>query len=206
MSFTNQMLGALGTATGALAAGKHIAEQKEQKAIQKEQKAIQEQQKGIQQEQKAISSLGQLETATSQLNLKEAQQAEAEQKLAEVENKEPETNIIAESIAAAGKVDKLNALDKKYSDQMDKGQSRDDKTGKFISKDQANARYDELRDDLKAAKKAHEAIQNKLIARENMRKDIEAKKNEVKLATDVKNQAQLIFEKNKKYLPKGGNE
>ena len=33
MSFTNQMLGALGTATGALAAGKHIAEQREQKAI-----------------------------------------------------------------------------------------------------------------------------------------------------------------------------
>lgn len=184
MSFTNQMLGALGTATGALAAGEHIAEQRQQKAI---------------------SSLGQLETVTSQLNLKEAQQAEAEQVLAEAENKEPETNIIAEIIASAGKIDRLNSLDEKYSEQMDRGQSRDDKTGKFISKDQANARYDDLMDELKAAKKAQEAMQNKLKARENMRADIESKKNEVKLATEVRNQAQLIYEKNKKYLPKGGN-
>ena len=199
MSFTNQMLGALGTATGALAAGKHIAEQRQQKAIQEEQKSIQ-------QEQKAISSLGQLETATSQLNLKEAQKAEAEQVLAEAENKEPETNIIAETIASAGKIDRLNALNKKYSEQMDKGQSRDDKTGKFISEDQANARYDKLRDELKAAKKAHEALQNKLKARENMRADIEYKLNEVKLATKVRDQARLAFEKNEQYLPKGGNE
>ena len=182
MSFTNQMLGALGTATGALAAGEHIAEQRQQKAI---------------------SSLGQLETATSQLNLKEAQQAEAEQVLADAENKEPEKNIIAETIASAGKIDRLNALDQKYSEQMDKGQSRDDKTGKFISKDQANARYDDLRDDLKAAKKAHESLQNKLKARENMRADIEYKVNEAKLARKVKEQARLSFEKNEKYLPKG---
>ena len=182
MSFTNQMLGALGTATGALAAGEHIAEQRQQKAI---------------------SSLGQLETATSQLNLKEAQQAEAEQILTDAENKEPENNIIAESIASAGKVDRLNALDEKYSEQMDKGQSRDDKTGKFISKDQANARYDDLMDDLKAAKKAQEAVRNKLIARENMRKNIDDKVNEVKLARKVRDQAQLVFEKNEKYLPKG---
>lgn len=184
MSFTNQMLGALGTATGALAAGEHIAEQRQQKAI---------------------SSLGQLETATSQLNLKEAQQAEAEQVLAEAENKEPEVDLIAKTIESAGKIDRLNALDQKYSEQMDKGQSRDDKTGKFISKDQANARYDDLRDDLKAAKKAYESLKNKLTARENMRADIEAKVNEVKLATKVKNQAQLVFDKNEKYLPKGGN-
>ena len=137
MSFTNQMLGALGTATGALAAGEHIAEQRQQKAI---------------------SSLGQLETATSQLNLKEAQKAEAEQVLADAENKEPETDIIAEIISSSGKVDRLNALDEKYSEQMGKGQSRDDKTGKFISKDQANARYDDLMDDLKAAKKAYQSI------------------------------------------------
>ena len=157
-----------------------------------------------QNEQKAISSLGQLETATSQLNLKEAQQAQAEQTLADAENKEPETNIIAENIASAGKVDRLNALDKKYSDQMDKGQSRDDKTGKFISKDQANARYDDLMDELKAAKKAQEAMQNKLKARENMRNNIKAKIDEVKLATKVRDQAKLVFEKNEKYLPKGG--
>lgn len=184
MSFTNQMLGALGTATGALAAGEHIAEQRQQKAI---------------------SSLGQLETATSQLNLKEAQQAEAEQTLADAENKEPETDIIAETIASAGKVDRLNALYEKYSEQMDKGQSRDDKTGKFISTDQANARYDDLMDELKAAKKAHKSLQNKLKARENMRADIEYKVNEAKLARQVRDQAQLAFEKNKKYLPKGGN-
>ena len=182
MSFTNQMLGALGTATGALAAGEHIAEQRQQKAI---------------------SSLGQLETATSQLNLKEAQEAEAKQVLAEAENKEPENDIIAETIASAGKIDRLNALDEKYSEQMDKGQSRDDKTGKFISKDQANARYDDLMDELRAAKKAHESLQNKLTARENMRKNIDDKVNEVKLATKVRDQAQLVSEKNEKYLPKG---
>ena len=182
MSFTNQMLGALGTATGALAAGEHIAEQRQQKAI---------------------SSLGQLETATSQLNLKEAQQAEAEQVLAEAENKESENNIIAETIASSGKLDRLNALDEKYSEQMDKGQSRDDKTGKFISKDQANARYDDLRKELEAAKKAHESLLNKLTARENMRTDIKAKKKEVELATKVRDQAKLVFEKNEKYLPKG---
>ena len=184
MSFTNQMLGALGTATGALAAGEHIAEQRQQKAI---------------------SSLGQLETATSQLNLKEAQQAEAEQVLAEAENKEPEVNLIAKTIESAGKIGRLNALDEKYSKQMNEDQSRDDKTGKFISKEQANERYDDLMDELKAAKKAHESLQNKLKARENMRADIEYKVNEVKLARKVKEQARLSFEKNEKYLPKGGN-
>lgn len=112
-------------------------------------------------EQKAINSLGQLETATSQLNLKEAQQAEAEQTLAEAENKKPELDIIAETLFSAGKVERLNALDQKYSDQMDKGQSRDDKTGKFISKDQANERYYDLIDELEAAKKAYRAMQNK---------------------------------------------
>lgn len=188
MSFTNQMLGALGTATGALAAGEHIADQKQQKAF---------------------GALEKLQTVDDNLNLKKAQQAEAEQTLAEAENKEPETKIIADTIASAGNVDRLNALDEKYSDQMDKGQSRDDKTGRFISKDQANARYDDLMDELKAAKKAQEVYRNKLIARENMKNNIEAKKNEVRLATELKNQAQLIYEKNKKYLrkePKGGNE
>ena len=34
MSFTNQMLGALGTATGALAAGEHIAEQRKDREQQ----------------------------------------------------------------------------------------------------------------------------------------------------------------------------
>ena len=158
-----------------------------------------------QNEQKAISSLGQLETATSQLNLKEAQQAQAEQTLAEAENEKPEGELIAETLASMGKVERLNALDKKYSDQMDKGQSRDDKTGKFISKDQANTRYDDLMDELRAAKKAQEAMQNKLKARENMRNDIKAKIDEVKLATKVRDQARLVFEKNEKYLPKGGN-
>ena len=38
-----------------------------------------------------------------------------------------------------------------------------------------------------------------------MRTDIKAKKEQVRLATELKNQAQLIYEKNKKYLHKGGN-
>ena len=38
-----------------------------------------------------------------------------------------------------------------------------------------------------------------------MRKNIADKMNEVKLATKVRDQAQLVFEKNEKYLPKGGN-
>ena len=41
MSFTNQMLGALGTATGALAAGQHIAEQKKANEAAEVQKEIQ---------------------------------------------------------------------------------------------------------------------------------------------------------------------
>lgn len=41
MSFTNQMLGALGTATGALAAGQHIAEQKEANKAAEAQKEVQ---------------------------------------------------------------------------------------------------------------------------------------------------------------------
>ena len=41
MSFTNQMLGALGTATGALAAGQHIAEQKKANEAAEAQKEIQ---------------------------------------------------------------------------------------------------------------------------------------------------------------------
>ena len=41
MSFTNQMLGALGTATGALAAGQHIAEQKKANEAAEAQKELQ---------------------------------------------------------------------------------------------------------------------------------------------------------------------
>lgn len=41
MSFTNQMLGALGTATGALAAGQHIAEQKKANEAAEAQKEVQ---------------------------------------------------------------------------------------------------------------------------------------------------------------------
>lgn len=41
MSFTNQMLGALGSATGALAAGKHIAEQKKANEAAEAQKEVQ---------------------------------------------------------------------------------------------------------------------------------------------------------------------
>ena len=41
MSFTNQMLGALGTATGALAAGQHIAEQKKANKVAEAQKEVQ---------------------------------------------------------------------------------------------------------------------------------------------------------------------
>lgn len=41
MSFTNQMLGALGTATGALAAGQHIAEQKKANKAAEAQKEVQ---------------------------------------------------------------------------------------------------------------------------------------------------------------------
>ena len=37
-----------------------------------------------------------------------------------------------------------------------------------------------------------------------MRNDIKAKIDEVKLATKVRDQAKLVFEKNEKYLPKGG--
>lgn len=40
MSFTNQMLGALGTATGALVASEHIAEQKKANEIAKENQQI----------------------------------------------------------------------------------------------------------------------------------------------------------------------
>ena len=41
MSFTNQMLGALGTATGALAAGQHIAEQKKANEAAEAEKEVQ---------------------------------------------------------------------------------------------------------------------------------------------------------------------
>lgn len=173
----------LSTTAGAVVGAKHIQNQNEQKAI---------------------SSLGQLETATSQLNLKESQAAEAQKVYDEAENEKPGTDLIAENIQAQGQVDRLNRLDKRYSEQMDRGQSRDDSTGRFISRDEANTRYDDLMDDLKAARKAKEAAGIKLEARQNMKRDIDAKLAEVKLATQVRDQAQLTFEKTKKYLPKGG--
>ena len=188
MSFTNQMLGALGTATGALAAGEHIAEQRQQKAI---------------------SSLGQLETANSQLNLKQAQQAEAEQVLAEAEKEQSTDDLLAAVAGQSGIIDKLNKKEQDYFTQMAKGQSRDDKTGRFISQEQAYARYADLMKDLENAEKAKKSVDIKWEVRKNMIADVKAKKDEVRLATELKNQAQLIFEKNKKYLnkgPKGGNE
>lgn len=187
MSFTNQMLGALGTATGALAAGEHIADQKQQR------------------EQKALSSSAQLETAIGELNLKKAQQAEAEQVLAEAEQKESSDDIVAAIAGNSGLIDKLNNKEQEYFTQMAKGNSRDDKTGRFISQEEANIRYADLMDELYAAKKAKKSMENKWEVRKNMIADVNAKKNEVKLAQVVKDQAQLIFDKQKKYLPKGGN-
>lgn len=185
MSFTNQMLGALGTATGALAAVEHIAEQREQKAI---------------------SSLGQLETATSQLNLKEDQQAEAKQKLADAEREESSEDLAAAIAGQSGIIDKLNSNEKEYFKQISKGQSRDDKTGRFISQEEANIRYADLMAELEAAQKAKKSMENKWEVRKRMVDDVRSKKKEVELATKVRDQAKLVSEKNEKYLPKGGNE
>ena len=188
MSFTNQMLGALGTATGALAASEHIADQKQQKAF---------------------GALEKLQTVDDNLKLKQDNQAEAEQKLAEAE-KEQSTDDLAAAIAGqSGIIDNLNFNEKEYFSQIAKGQSRDDKTGRFISQDEAYMRYDDLMEELDAAKKAKKSMDIKWEVRKNMIDDVKAKKEQVRLATELKNQAQSIYEKNKKYLrkePKGGNE
>lgn len=184
MSFTNQMLGALGTATGALAAGEHIAEQKQQKAF---------------------GALEKLQTVDDNLKLKQDNQAEAEQKLAEAEKEQSTDDLIAEVVGQGAIVDKLNKKEQDYFTQIAKGQSRDDKTGRFINQDEANKRYADLMTELRAAEKAKKSKENKWEVRKNMIADVKAKKEEVKFATELKNQAQLIYEKNKKYLRKGGN-
>lgn len=188
MSFTNQMLGALGTATGALAAGEHIADQKQQKAF---------------------GALEKLQTVDDNLNLKKSQQAEAEKTLADAE-KEQSTDDLAVAIAGqSGIIDKLSNKEQEYFTQMAKGNSRDDKTGRFISQDEANKRYADLVKELEAAEKAKKSMDIKWEARKNMIDDVRAKKEQVRLATDLKNQAQSIYQKNMKYLhkgPKGGNE
>ena len=188
MSFTNQMLGALGTATGALAAAEHIADQKQQKAF---------------------GALENLQTVDDNLKLKQAQQAEAEQKLADAE-KEQSTDDLAVAIAGqSGIIDKLNNKEQEYFTQMAKDNSRDDKTDRFISQDEANKRYADLMKELDSAKKAKKSMDIKWEVRKNMIDDVKAKKEQVRLATELKNQAQSIYGKNMKYLhkgSKGGNE
>ena len=185
MSFTNQMLGALGTATGALAAGEHIAEQKQQKAF---------------------SALEKLQTVDDNLKLKQDNQAEAEQKLADAEREESTEDLVAAIAGQSGIIDKLNYNEKEYFSQMAKGQSIDDKTGRFISQEEANIRYADLMKELEAAQKSKKSMDIKWEVRKNMIADVRAKREEVLLATELKNQAQSIYKKNMKYLRKGGNE
>ena len=188
MSFTNQMLGALGTATGALAAGEHIADQKQQKAF---------------------GALEKLQAVDDNLKLKKDNQSEAEQKLADAEKEQSTDDLIAASVGQSAIVDELNNKEKEYFTQMAKGNSRDDKTGRFISQDEANKRYADLMKELEAAEKSKKSLDIKWEARKNMIDDVKTKKEQVRLAKELKNQAQSIYQKNMKYLhkePKGGNE
>ena len=78
MSFTNQMLGALGTATGALAAGQHIAEQKKAKAEMVESNAIAKENQRIASNQEITELKEQVEdarVAVAKVDSKEAQEA-----------------------------------------------------------------------------------------------------------------------------------
>ena len=187
MSFTNQMLGALGTATGALAAGEHIADQKQQKAF---------------------GALEKLQTVDDNLKLKEAQKDEAEQTLSDAEREQSTEDLTAAVVGQSAIVDKLNNKEQEYFTQMFKGQSRDDKTGRFINQDEANKRYADLMKELEAAQKSKKSLESKWEVRKKMIDDVRAKSEQARLATNVRDQGYLIFEKNNKYLskgPKGGN-
>ena len=188
MSFTNQMLGALGTATGALAAGEHIVDQKQQKAF---------------------AALEKLQSVDDNLKLKQDNQAEAEKTLADAEREQSSEDLAAAIAGQSGIIDKLTSNEKEYFSQIAKGQSRDDKTGRFISQEEAYIRYADLMQELEKAKKAKKSLDIKWEVRKNMIDDVSAKKEQVRLAKELKNQAQSIYEKNMKYLrkgPKGGNE
>ena len=78
MSFTNQMLGALGTATGALTAGKHIAEQKKANEVAEAANAIAKENQRIASNQEITELKEQVEdarVAVAGVDSKEAQEA-----------------------------------------------------------------------------------------------------------------------------------
>ena len=206
MSFTNQMLGALGTATGALAAGKHIAEQRQQKAIQEEQKAIQEEQKSIQEEQKAISSFGQLQTAIDQEA--EAKKMNEDALAEQMKFEKANPNLSDEDALNQEEIEKLKEQDEELSKKMFEKHPRNEQ-GRFISQMEHQSKVakqqSKVNQDLEMAKKARDEIDSKLAVRYQLKQAVETRATQLRVAKDNKILAENIFEKNKKYLPKGGN-
>ena len=156
-----------------------------------------------QKEQQAISSFGQYETAVNQENYKEGKVAETETAINQFDAENP--TIIADTLAATGKVNKLNEQLDTYSKQMESGKNRDEATGRFISKQQAEERFANKYDQLTAAKKAQSDLQVRLQARENMVNDLKSRKEELQLAQQNTKLAEGVKNKYERYLPKGGN-
>lgn len=175
----NQGLGAI---SGAALGIKHIANQNEAQAI---------------------SSFGQYETAVNQENYKAGKVAETETAIKQFDAENP--TIIEDTLVATGKVKKLDEQLNTYSQQMESGKNRDEATGRFISRQQADERFANKYDELTAAKKAQSDLQVKLQSRQNMVNDLAKRKEELTLAQKNTKLAEGVKNKYEKYLPKGGN-
>ena len=189
MSFTNQMLGALGTVTGALAASEHITDQKQQKAI---------------------SSFGQYQTAIDQ-------EAEAKRKndeaLAEQMKFEKENpNLSDEDGLNQKEIERLTEQDAELSKKMLEKHPRNEQ-GRFISQMEHQFKVakqqSKVNKDLEMARKARDEIDMKLAVREKLKTYVETREDQLKVAAENTALAKINFDKQKKYLPKGpkgGNE
>ena len=183
MSFTNQMLGALGTATGALAAGEHIAEQKQQKAI---------------------SSLGQYQTAIDQEAEAERMNDDALVEQMKFEKENP--NLSDEDGLNQKEIERLKEQDAELSKKMLEEHPRNEQ-GRFISKMEHQFKVAEqqsnVNKDLEAAWKARDVLNMKLAVREKLKTNVKTREKQLKVAKENTTLAMLNLEKQKKYLPKG---
>ena len=179
MSFTNQMLGALGTVTGALAAVEHITDQKQQKAI---------------------SSFGQYQTAIDQEAEAKRKNEEALAEQIKFEKENP--NLSDEDGLNQIEIERLKEQDNELSKKMLEEHPRNEQ-GKFISQMdhqlEVAKQQSKVNKDLEMARKARDVIDNKLITRKQLGDNVKARETQL-------GEAQLKTQRAKDYLAKAEKE
>ena len=163
MSFTNQALGALGTATGALAAGQHIAEQKKSLVKQEEANKL-----------ATIAEVSKVNKDIEAYNQRDIDhpEEEIEKELNVLSAKEGTLNLEAEDLN-----NKLGKLNEKRDEEFLK--TGKDNFGYAMAVEKNIKRQEEINSNLAMLKRSKMTLGNEVLARRAQKSEIEAHRNAV---------------------------